>query len=207
MSNQIKTPYKINSKEKKLIQDRFDVHEDWSKECFKTLKDSIIEHLRKEQNNKCCYCKRELGFDLKEVEIEHIIPKAEYVGFTFHMKNLALSCPGCNTSKNAGQVLYKPVKNYPRNGNNFKIIHAHYDDYERHITIHFESIYEGTDDKGVNTIGACKLYRLKSVMQKQRESDIKNGSLTFKLVQALMQATPEQRQDLEHALINIMPTK
>lgn len=204
MVNKIHLSYDLSQSEKELIKKNFTSHKDWSKATFDEFKKSLMSHLRNEQKNKCCYCKRELGFDLKEVEIEHIIPKSEYDKFTFHMKNLALSCPGCNTSKNAEQVLYKPIVQYPRSGSNFKIVHAYFDDYDKHITIHFDNIYEGRDEKGINTLGACKIFRLREVLKRQRENDLKNGSLIQQLVQALMQATPEQRQDVDKVIGTIL---
>lgn len=200
MANKINKSYKLNKDDISVINRYFTCHTDWSKSNFNDLKQSLITHLREEQKNKCCYCKRELGFDLKEVEIEHIIPKGEYECFTFHMKNLSLSCPGCNTSKHADQVLYNPVVKYPRTGKNFKIVHPHFDDYDLHIAIHYGSIYEGLDAKGHNTLSACNISRLRKVIQRQREADLNNGSLTYKLINALTNATPEQRQDLENLL-------
>ncbi len=207
MTSKIIRNYIFSIAENEVINLNFTSHKDWSKAVFSPLKKSLIEHLRTEQENKCCYCKRILGFDLKEVEIEHIIPKSEYEIFTFHARNLALSCPGCNTSKHADQVLKKKVVRYPTTGRNFRIIHAHFDEYYNHIKIHNNSIYEGLDEKGLNTISACKIYRLKEVMERQRESDIEHGSVLAKIVEALLHATPEQQQDLNQAIEKIINLK
>ena len=97
--NRIENQYKFTKEELDIIKNNFTCHTDWDKVCFADLKKAIIIFLRKEQDNKCCYCKKELGFDLKQVDIEHILPKSTFSNFTFHVKNLALSCPGCNTKK------------------------------------------------------------------------------------------------------------
>ncbi|WP_395490770.1 HNH endonuclease [Cedecea davisae] len=207
MTSKINSHYVLTAQDAFLIKTHFVSHKDWNKAVFSSFKESLIEHLRKEQGNKCCYCKRTLGFDLKEVEIEHIIPKSEYEIFTFHTKNLALSCPGCNVSKNAEDVLKVKIKRYPTTGKNFKIVHAYFDDYYDHIEIHSNSIYEGLDEKGLNTLSACKIYRLKDVLRRQRENDRQQGSVLALLIQALTHATPEQQQDLNQAIESIIMSK
>ena len=75
MSSKIENPYKFEIDELALIEIHFASHEDWDKNVFSSLKGKIRDDLRQKQDNKCCYCKKELGFDLKDVDIEHIIPK------------------------------------------------------------------------------------------------------------------------------------
>ncbi|WP_418991468.1 HNH endonuclease [Alistipes sp.] len=163
MNNRIEIPYAIPEDEKQVIRDNFASHTDWDKSVFDRIKAHIIRHLRQQQENECCYCKRQLGFDIKEVDIEHIIPKSKYERFTFEPKNLALSCPGCNTKKGDRNVLRSKVTNYPRTGSNLTIIHAHYDLYSDHIEILNQVIYIPKTDKGCETIKLCELYRLKTV--------------------------------------------
>ncbi|TOH24941.1 hypothetical protein CGI85_24100, partial [Vibrio parahaemolyticus] len=100
------------------MNSHFSTHKDWEKGAFDSIKENLIADLRPKQNNKCCYCKSELGFDIKAVDIEHILPKSKHEKFTFHPKNLALSCPGCNTSKGSKEVVKRGVQNYPRSGAN-----------------------------------------------------------------------------------------
>jgi len=170
MSEQINTPYKFSTTEKKVIKDNFLVHTDWEKSVFDDIKEKLREHLRTQQDNKCCYCKRELGFDIKEVDIEHIIPKSRLESFTFHHKNLALSCPGCNTKKSTSCVLIKQsITNYPSSGSNFKIIHAHYDEYNAHIAILDDCIYTAKSKKGSETITICELFRLSNVEENAKK--------------------------------------
>lgn len=164
MNNRIKIPYAIPEDEKQIIRENFTGHKDWDKPVFARIKAHIIEHLRQQQENECCYCKRKLGFDIKDVDIEHIIPKSDYEKFTFEPKNLALSCPGCNTKKGDQKVLRRRnVTNYPRTSNNLTIIHAHYDRYCDHIDIRDRVIYVPKTDKGCETIKLCKLYRMQTV--------------------------------------------
>ena len=104
------------------------------------------------------------------MDIEHIVPKSEYSNYTFHAKNLALSCPGCNTKKGTKSVLKSAITVYPSNGSNITIVHPHFDNYSQHIKRYPEAIYEGLSDKGRRTIIYCELDRLKSVLKKMKEA-------------------------------------
>lgn len=196
MKEKINTPYSFTKDEKETIKDNFTSHNDWDKSTFNSIKDNLVTFLRNEQDNECCYCKRELGFDIKEVDIEHILPKSRYEKFTFHPKNLALSCPGCNTKKSTNEVLKKTsITNYPRNGSNVKIVHAHYDNYSKHIEILDTCVYTAHDDKGHETIGIAKLYRLKKVEENARKAN-SGKSIMSKLVEELRNSKPEEMQEL-----------
>ncbi|MFM5294439.1 HNH endonuclease [Aeromonas veronii] len=201
MADRISIPYSPTSDEKKIIKKYFKTDKDWDNVNFEPFKANLIAHLRHEQNNKCCYCKWELGYDIKNVDIEHIIPKSTYNKFTFTTKNLALSCPGCNTSKGSKNVLHKQIKNYPQTGKNILIIHPHFDDYNSCIDIHEGAIYEAIDDagKGCDTIKICKLHRMKTVLKKMRETKTQK-SLVSELVEALMNASPEEQEAISNAL-------
>ena len=160
------------------------------------VKDKIIAHLRTQQSNTCCYCKYPLGFDIKQVDIEHIIPKSEYENFTFESRNLALSCPACNTKKSTKSVLYNPVVNYPTNGTNFIIIHAHYDEYQNHIDIINNCIYVAKSKKGSETITFCELFRLSSVEQRAKAYQTLSPNMLYQLVGDLKRADSNIKQDL-----------
>ncbi|WP_442915938.1 HNH endonuclease [Leptospira sp. GIMC2001] len=101
----INRPYKKLKNDNLLIRLNYFDYKDWDKGIFSNLKEKIKNHLRKEQNNQCCYCRSKLGFDIRQTEIEHIIAKSKEKNFTFISKNLALCCPGCNSSKSTKNVL------------------------------------------------------------------------------------------------------
>jgi uncharacterized protein (TIGR02646 family) len=126
MSNKIIEPYKFKDNENALIRSNFTCHSDWDTNVFSGIKINIRDFLRPQQNNKCCYCKRELGYDIKEVDIEHIIPKATYPSFTFNPMNLSLSCPGCNTIKGDKNILTKNVVRYPKKSKYITIVHSQF---------------------------------------------------------------------------------
>ncbi len=193
MSDHINNAYQLTSKETSLIKKEFSTHTDWNKRIFDQLKKNIVLHLRKEQDNTCCYCKRELGFDIKDVEIEHIVPKSTFSKFAFYCKNLALSCPGCNTKKGTRNVLNKPIKNYPRSGNAFKIIHAHYDSYPQHIQIDNKSVYIALSSKGSETITICELFRLNKVEDNIKKFNAERQSVLARLTEGIRTGKPEEQ--------------
>lgn len=199
MTDIISSPYSFNAEEKRLIASSFEKHTDWDKSCFDAIKAAIKDDLRPKQSNKCCYCKWELGFDIKQVDVEHVVPKSEYEKFTFRNNNLALSCPGCNTNKSSQTVLKKTITNYPRTGVNITIVHPYFDNYSEHIEIHNGAIYEGVSSKGCETIKLCKLYRLKKVLQKTKESKALSSPIA-KLVFDLNNASDDEKRKLIDAL-------
>lgn len=203
MCNKISSPYYFSVDEKRVVNTHFKSHEDWGKGVFDALKGNIIQDLREKQGNKCCYCKMELGYDIKQVDIDHIIPKSVYPKFTFNEKNLALSCPACNTYKGKKDVLHKPIVNYPRSGRNLKIVHAYFDNYFDCIKIHGGAVYEGLNSKGCDTIKKCELFRLKSVLEKTRVAKEKESPIS-ELVEKLRNASAQERDLLRDAIKDLV---
>ena len=200
MSNRIQTPYSLTAEESAIISQNFRTHNDWTKAVFNPIKHNIISHLRVQQNNLCCYCKYQLGFDIKQVDIEHIIPKSEYDNFTFKTLNLALSCPACNTKKSIKPVLNNAIVTYPVDGTNFKIIHAHYDDYSNHIDIIQNCLFVAKTTKGSETITFCELFRLSTVEERAKAYQNIRPNILEQLVGEL---TNPHTQNKEH-LIDII---
>jgi uncharacterized protein (TIGR02646 family) len=196
MSNRILIPYSLSAIEIAIITQHFNTHTDWTKTLFDSIKTNIISHLRIQQFNECCYCKYKLGFDIKEVDIEHIIPKSEYEIFTFTTLNLALSCPACNTKKSTKPVLKKEIVNYPKNGKNFKIIHAHYDDYSDHIDIINDCVFVAKTSKGSETITYCELFRLITVEQRAKAYQKVSPTLLQQLVVDLKNINVQDKNEL-----------
>lgn len=196
MSDRILIPYDFLDEELQCIKNNFATHTDWTKDVFSNIKKNIMVYLRFQQSNVCCYCKYPLGFDIKQVDIEHIIPKSEYEKFTFESRNLALSCPGCNTKKSTNPVLHGSIKNYPKNGNNFTIIHAHYDEYSDHIDIINNCVFVAKTKKGSYTILLCELFRLKIAEQKAKAFQTTSSSTLQELVDDLSNPDMEGKDKL-----------
>lgn len=196
MTNRILIPYNFKDSELQVIDVHFQTHTDWAKPIFSSIKNNLVEYLREQQGNTCCYCKYKLGFDIKEVDIEHIIPKSEYEKFTFESRNLALSCPGCNTKKSTNSVLHRSIKHYPKNGNIFTIIHAHYDEYLDHIDIIDDCVFVAKTKKGSYTIHLCELFRLKTAEQKAKTFQTTSSSILQELVDNLSDPNIEGKDKL-----------
>lgn len=196
MNSRILVPYSLTAAETTVIANHFRTHSDWSKGVFDSIKLNIINHLRAQQSNTCCYCKYPLGFDIKQVDIEHIVPKSEYKQFTFETRNLALSCPACNTKKSTKPVLNNTIANYPNNGADFKIIHAHFDDYTNHIDIINNCVFVAKSTKGSETITFCELFRLSTVEQKAKAYQSISPSLMQQLVNELKNGNQKDKEIL-----------
>jgi len=85
----------------------------------------------------------------------------------FEPKNLCVVCADCNEIKREQEVANEepdPVHNgktrklYPRSSRSFRIVHPHFDVWEKHIQ-KFGPVFADKTDKGHFTIGACKLNR------------------------------------------------
>ena len=202
MSNRILVPYSLTAGESVIIATNFKTHTDWSKPMFDSIKKNILDHLRIQQNNTCCYCKYPLGFDIKQVDIEHIVPKSEYEKFTFETRNLALSCPACNTKKSIKPVLKNRVVNYPINGTNIIIIHAHYDDYSSHIDVVNNCVFVAKSTKGSETITFCELFRLSTVEQKVKIHKKSSPNLLQQLVEELQNGNQQDKNKLIDTIKN-----
>lgn len=196
MSNRILIPYSFTAGELRIIANNFNTHSDWTKAIFNPIKQNIIAYLRIQQNNTCCYCKYQLGFDIKQVDIEHIIPKSEYEKFTFENRNLALSCPACNTKKSTKPVLNNAISNYPTDGTNFVIVHAHFDEYSNHIDIINNCVFVAKTNKGSETITFCELFRLSTVEQRAKAYKTLSPNSLQQLVSDLKNANPIDKKEL-----------
>lgn len=200
--DQIKRAYEPSQMEVAVISKPVKSHRDWPASKYKSFRDNLKQHYRDQQSNLCCYCKKTLGFDLKEVEIEHVLPKSIYTQFIFESRNLALSCPACNISKGSIDVFVgKQVKSrYPVESGSFSIIHPHYDNYSEHINIVEQFLYAPLSEKGTETIRTCKLHRLNRVMR--NANTISNEKVSAEaLIEGITAMSKEQRQMVAQMLL------
>jgi HNH endonuclease len=113
------------------------------------------------QGNRCCYCNQLIrSNNLRLWDLDHIVPRNSHPRFMFEPRNLAAACPDCNTAKGEEQ----PLKNrrrvtYPSRADDFKIIQAHFDEFDDHLYWNGGSIYLPRSDKGRLTIYVCNLMR------------------------------------------------
>lgn len=182
MFEKIRIPYFFDADEENVISENYTSYKDWySKSKLKPIKSNLKQYLRYVQRNQCCYCRQNLGFDHRQVDIEHIVDKQDHWTFGFEPKNLALSCPACNSCKTNRETLKDDTATeYPNNGDGFIIIHPYFDNYSDHIEVHYP-VFISKSEKGDNTIEYCKLDRLKFVEARQKETMQRK-----KLVEALV---------------------
>ena len=182
----IKNPYKYTDDEQKILDDNPPKQgDDWGNSRFDSIKTNIREHLTLEQFDRCPYCRTLLNEAGYYSPREHIVHKDQYFQFMFLSKNLAISCTVCNTHKGTKQTLKNPSrKTYPNDGDDFIIIHPHFDNYLDHIEIVNELFIRPKNGsiKGRNTIDKCNLLRFHVAIQKARELNYKDEKKIYKKV-------------------------
>lgn len=153
---QISDYLKLTRADRELI--RF-YKNNWESDRLDDIKAKIKNFYLVEQNKLCAYCRLPFRDD---IQIEHVVPKGGKYSrpeFTFNTKNLVLACKHCNSKKSTNNDLIPwNRKQYPSEGSAFKIIHPHFDDYFKHISIVDKSRYVRLTLKGHKTIERCKLY-------------------------------------------------
>lgn len=98
----------------------------------KNLKRRICDYYLRKQGCKCIYCESILkkGY----LAIEHFVPKGLHKEFTFHPKNLFISCGACNSPaiKGEKETINSPFTSKYRK-NTFKIVHPFLDNPDEHL--------------------------------------------------------------------------
>jgi uncharacterized protein (TIGR02646 family) len=110
----------------------------WKSEYVTDLKRRIKEYYRN-QNNSCCYCKRNfVGEYNLVIDIEHILPKSLYGQFMFEIKNLSIACKRCNMDIKKARTEFIDSSlfniNSPFISNYYLIIHPNIDNYYSHMS-------------------------------------------------------------------------
>lgn len=184
--NRIRHPYAYAANEKELITRLYHRGSDWDKTQFKSLKQNLRLFLRYQQGNFCCYCKKELGYDIGETHIEHIVSRNEYADYGFEPYNLAISCPGCNEKKGDKPVCINVPSNiYSHKSKDYMIVHPYFDDYNQHIQVD-GPLRIALSTKGQKTIEYCELSRLRRVEQEKIALDALMGNDTQKRMCAIL---------------------
>lgn len=113
-------------------------HTAWDRNVrLDSVKRKIKEFRIIRSSQTCCYCRRDIGGEFSMVlDVEHVLPKSQYLKYMFSGKNLAVSCKRCNMSIKGARLdfLFSPVM--PKRvfrSKYYKIIHPNLDDYESHL--------------------------------------------------------------------------
>src|SRR4051812_12259128 len=79
--------------------------EDWNLGFCKDFKDSFKPQTSRKQKRKCMYCRTTINVDGTGNAIEHITPRKLKPNWMFVVRNLAVACDNCNSSKSDSNIL------------------------------------------------------------------------------------------------------
>jgi uncharacterized protein (TIGR02646 family) len=163
-------PYLLTSSESqtitKLQNKKLSSKDMWEDKSVTEIKSRIKKHYISQQNQTCAYCKVDLHTSHGMVwDTEHIIDKDSSPQWIFEPLNLCVSCKGCNQSKgNRTATKSTSYKSFPNKKTNYRIVHAHFDNYEDHIQVAVPGVtYRYRSEKGKKTIEVCGLLRYHEV--------------------------------------------
>lgn len=187
-------PYSFSAEELKIISELqkkgISSEKMWGDVSVTNIKSSLKEYYIKEQNKICAYCRVELHTDHHGVwDAEHIIDKDSSPQWMFEPLNLCISCKDCNQAKGIRPVTKsESYKKFPNKTNNYKIFHAHFDNYDDHIEVAVPGVtYRYITRKGRDTIEICGLLRYHVVAGRKDIDPILQAVLTH----AADKQTPE----------------
>lgn len=173
----ISTLYQICDDDQAILDENpITTHKDWSKNCYKPIKQRIKRAYAIQQLDTCAYCRTKVEFAAYGEPVEHIVSKDPKYQWMFKPINLAVSCDGCNSNKGVKPVLRNECNHHaepPNDTNCYKIIHPHIDIWYHHIDIEddiFIKAIPGT--KGADTIEICGLYRFNLPVKRAEELSI-----------------------------------
>ncbi|SDB38745.1 TIGR02646 family protein [Pseudomonas sp. NFACC23-1] len=122
------------------------------------IRKALRAFLEREQNGLCCYCQRPLVNIAYAKPIEHILPRATFVQYTFHFWNLAIACFDCNQIKLDHvwtSVDKHGLEDYPAPAAFIEMYHPRFHRFAEHVRFirvqtndHIVSIYRGVSDQG-----------------------------------------------------------
>ncbi|MGD4551572.1 HNH endonuclease [Xanthomonas citri pv. citri] len=140
-------------------------HTMWSDATLEPVRVEVRDHYRRVQRLACAYCLNLLSIrSAMGSPVEHIAPKAMYLGYMFEPLNLCVCCPDCNEYKSNREVhVDPPIKGYlpvayPNDPEKFRIVHPHFDEYSQHIR-RAGILYIPLSEKGSCTFYVCHLGR------------------------------------------------
>lgn len=164
------TPYLLSSLESQTIttlqNKKLTSKEMWEDKSVIEIKSRIKKHYISQQDRTCTYCKVDLHTSHGMVwDTEHIIDKDSSPQWIFEPLNLCVSCKDCNQSKSTKTVTKSTsYRSFPKKNVNYRIVHAHFDNYEDHIQVGVPGVtYRYKTDKGRETIEVCGLLRYHEV--------------------------------------------
>lgn len=201
-----------DKKNKALIQKYLSGKIDWSHQDLKAVKDSIRVILRREQDNRCIYCRRLIKVDRRNVseDIEHYLDKSKsyYKKWAFTAANLTLSCRSCNFVKSTKDLGYLALRNDVnlKNGiGRFRWLHPYFDDYHANIEIRRGWVYLVNDNApnknaAIKMIQECELDKIEQVEKVSERIKLREQ----RLVNLSLLALRRKRYDRVEKLLNLI---
>lgn len=203
--------------------------DDWDTAALKASKDALVEFLIEAQGTRCAYCKRLIKDEIGHRELDHILPKNSvgkpkrafsnaiadrrvtrgYLQFRFEPRNLVLTCKRCNHRKgnydcraNRAAPIHLA---YPVAAAEFEWIHPYHHDYDQHITIVNDFVYqEVIGSNGGAVIEACALDGIDALEARARDRRLKAIKDVNKLIlELLLAGNPEN--DIVDSVALLMP--
>jgi 5-methylcytosine-specific restriction endonuclease McrA len=173
----------------------------WDAECFRGVRAEIKDFYKIKQDYICSYCAKRVQVRHSMVwDTEHIVSKERHPEFMFEPRNLCIACKDCNGYKDEAEVLSnaKRVK-YPTKGQDFLIVHPHFDEYGEHIRILAKDIYVARSKKGGFTKRICQLDRF-TYESVSWDKSIAEKPKILSAIDALLRLNPDQ---LKRATVKI----
>lgn len=180
----------LKKKENKKIINKFLKGKyEWNNKELKKLKEDIRLTLRKEQENRCIYCRRIIKIERRNVyeDIEHFLDKSKpyYRKWAFTNINLTISCRACNFTKSIndlGCIALRGSVNIKQHIGNFKWLHPYFDNYHDNIEILKGWVYSVKPNApnpvaSRNLIQECKLDDIKIIESRSEEAKNKIARL------------------------------
>lgn len=122
------------------------------------IRKALRAFLEKEQSSLCCYCQRPLINIAHAKPIEHILPRVNFVQYTFHFWNLAVACFDCNQIKsdaNWANADKHDRECYPGPAEFYEMFHPRFHTFDEHVRFirvqtneHIISLYVGITEQG-----------------------------------------------------------
>lgn len=196
----------------------------------KLFKERLKISLRTAQLGRCCFCRRHLSDD-GATHFEHFIDKASYVGYTFEILNLALSCGTCNTKKNGHfsswarryryitrnfvgpliprspvlRVQLKPGSVFPTSPEDFRWVNPHFHEYSQHIKLTRGWVFEGCSRAGKRTIHGLQLNGVEEIERRAltERLEMRGGRLSM-LVGAMAMLNQHRASEVATAVVAVI---
>ncbi|HGM5563927.1 MAG: HNH endonuclease [Serratia marcescens] len=144
----------------------------WEHTSLSTLRREIKDYILTNRPNgrKCAYCLKDFYNEHgMNIDVEHILPKAEYPEYTFTIKNLAVACKRCNLLIKRNDVSFlsdKFNRKKPFKSDYYTITHPVIDrkNHLKLIDIHFDGLhiikYQTKSEKAINTYNYFRLHEV-----------------------------------------------